>query len=144
MGYIKIWVHLVWATYRRRPLLHKEIREDVFAHIKQNADTKGIYIDQIGGYVEHVHCLISMGVEQSIADIAQRLKGESAYWVNKEKLCKQKFRWQKEYYAVSVCERHKGIVRNYIRNQEAHHQKKDFEEEYLEFVEKYGFEKFWS
>jgi putative transposase len=70
----------------------------------------------------------------------QLLKGESSFWINKHKLCKQKFEWQDDYFAVSVSESILDRVREYIKNQETHHKKKSFKQEYNEFIEKYGFQ----
>ncbi len=142
MGYVKVYVHLVWATYKRQPLLTNDIRKEVFTHMRKNAFNKGIFLDHIGGYTNHIHCLISLKGDQSISKICQLLKGESTYWINKTKITKVKFRWQEEYYAVSIGESQKNIVRNYIRNQEIHHQKVSYEEEYKQFLKLYGFSKF--
>jgi len=140
MGYIKIWVHLVWTTKNHKPLLTKEIRQTVFNHIRENALKKNIYIDFINGYVEHVHCLISLGSGQNIDNILMLLKGESSHWIDEQKLLKEKFEWQKEYFAVSVSESAVNRVRDYIKNQENHHKKKSFNDEYQEFIRKYKFE----
>jgi REP element-mobilizing transposase RayT len=121
-------------------MLSKNIRKDVFNHIRENGKSKGIYIDHINGYVEHVHCLISLKSDQNLATIMNLLKGESSHWINKNKLTKKRFSWQTEYFAASVSHSAIDRVRKYIRNQEAHHTKKPFEEEYNEFIEKYGFE----
>ena len=141
MGYIKIWVHLVWSTKNRQPLLDDDIRKPVFDHMRENAIEKDIYIDFINGYYEHVHCLISLGSGQNIDKILMLLKGESSYWINKNKLVREKFEWQDEYFAVSVSESAVNQVREYIKNQEGHHRKKSFQQEYNEFKRKYGFEK---
>ena len=141
MPYIKIWIHAVWATKSREPLLEKEIRQKVFQHIKENAKLKNIHIDNVNGFTDHVHCLISMNATQSIADIMNLIKGESSFWINKNKLTNNKFGWQDEYFAVSVSESHIKAVRGYIQKQEKHHTKKTFQHEYDEFIVKYGFEK---
>ena len=140
MPFLKIWIHLVWATKNRRPLLTKDIRQRVFAHIRENAPLKNIYIDFVNGHIDHVHCLISLNQEQTIAKIMQLIKGESSFWINKNNLCNQKFEWQDDYFAVSVSESGVNNVREYIKNQEEHHKKKTFQEEYDEFIKKYGFE----
>jgi len=140
MSYLKIWIHLVWTTKNRQPLLTKKIRKPVFKHIRENANKKGIYIDFINGYKEHVHCLISLGSEQNIDKVLMLLKGESSHWINKQKLCRQKFEWQSGYYAVSVSESVLDRVRAYIKNQELHHKKSSFNDEHLDFIEKYKFE----
>jgi REP element-mobilizing transposase RayT len=141
MPFIKIWVHLVWATKERKPLLKAEIRQAVFKHIRANALSKSIYVDFVNGYEDHVHCLISLNQEQTIAKIVQLLKGESSFWVNKSNLCKEKFEWQDEYFAVSVSESGVDAVRTYIKNQEEDHSRKTFTEEYNELVNKYGFKR---
>lgn len=138
MSWIRIWVHLVFTTKNREPYLHSEIRKEVFQHIKQNATEKGIWLDSVNGFSEHIHCLLSLNKNQSISDIVQLIKGESSFWINKNKLTKNKFSWQDDYWAVSVSESHLQATRNYIFNQEVHHQKKSFAQEIEEFMNKYG------
>jgi len=142
MSFVSIWVHVVWATKRREPLLEKSVRYEIFNHIRENAKSKGIHVDFINGYVDHVHCLISMNAKQDIATIVQALKGESSYWVNnKTQLLKHRLEWGKDYYAASVGMSRLDAVRKYIRNQEAHHQKKAFTDECEEFMRVYGFDR---
>jgi len=143
MSLIKIYIHCVWSTKNREPYLEsKELRTKVWKHIRENAKEKGIFVDFVNGYNNHCHCLISLGVDQTIQKVMQLIKGESSYWINKNKLTKEKFGWQDEYFAVSVSESMIERVRNYIKNQEQHHAKKSFQQEYDEFIDKYGFEKF--
>jgi len=66
------------------------------------------------------------------------MKGESSHWINQEKLVLGKFAWQDEYFAVSVSESNVQRVQEYIRNQEEHHKKKTFQDEYEEFMRQYG------
>jgi len=141
MSFVKIWVHIVFATKNRAPLLEKGIRDIVYKHIRSNCREKEIFLKSIGGYTDHLHCLISLGKEQTIAKVAQLIKGESAYWINEQKLSSEYFGWQDDYFAVSVSESQVLAVINYIDNQEMHHSKKSFGEEADEFVKKYGFEK---
>jgi putative transposase len=138
MPYVRVWVHLIWSTKNREPLLAKELRPGLFEHIKANAREKNIYIDIIGGYADHVHTLISLGSDQTIAKVAQLLKGESSHWINQGSLTRTRFEWQDEYIAVSVSESMLGIVREYICGQEEHHRKKSFSEEYQELLQKHG------
>lgn len=129
MPFIKIWIHAVWTTKNREPYLKSKIRQDIFEHIKSYADKKGIHIDYINGYVDHVHCLLSLNADQSIADIMQLIKGESSYWINKNGLTEEKFAWQNDYYAASISKAHIERVRNYIRNQEVHHSSQTLDDE---------------
>jgi len=81
-------------------------------------------------------------MDQTMSKTMQLLKGELSYWLNKHNLGKQKFEWQDEYFAVSASESLIDKVREYIKNQEDHHKKITFKEEYDQFIEKYGFQKF--
>lgn len=142
MPFLKIYIHFVWSTKNRIPFLNSaELRQKVWNHIRDNASSKGIFIDFISGYEDHCHCLISLGIDQTIQKTIQLIKGESSFWINKNQLTKSKFEWQDEYFAVSVSESMIDKVRDYIKNQEVHHKKKSFQEEYDEFILKYGFEK---
>ncbi len=119
--------------------MKKNIRERIIEHIRKNAKDKKIYLDCMDGYVEHIHALVSLKAEQSISKIAQLLKGESSHWVNEQRLTPMRFEWQDEYFAISVSESAVDSVREYIRNQEEHHRKKTFAEEYNEFLEEHNF-----
>ncbi len=143
MPFVKVYIHFVWSTKNREPFLNSfELRKRMWRYIKENSIEKGIFIDTINGYEEHCHCLISLGIDQTISKVIQLLKGESSYWINKQKICKGKFEWQDEFFAVSVSESSLDKVREYIKNQESHHGNKTFQQEYDEFIEKYGFRKF--
>ena len=139
MSWVRIWVHIVFSTKNRAPFLEQNIRENVFQHIRKNAESKGIWLDSVNGYVDHVHCLVSLNKDQSISKVAQLLKGESSFWINKNKLTESKFAWQDDYWAASVSESQLKQTRSYIQTQESHHRKISFAEEVDEFLDKYGF-----
>ena len=139
MSWVRIWAHLVFSTKNKEPFLQtKELRFKVYQHIKKNALSKGIYLNCIGGYTDHFHCLISLGREQTISKVAQLIKGESSYWINKSGILKSDFKWQDDYWAVGVSESHVNAVRDYIKNQEEHHRVISFTEEVDNFMKKYG------
>jgi putative transposase len=142
MPFVKVWIHFVWSTKNREPLLTDDIRQKVFQHIRENAQGKDIFLDCIGGYVDHVHCLISLGTDQTIEKLMQLIKGESSFWINKNRLCHGRFEWQDEYFAVSVSETLVEGVRKYIANQEEHHRMKGFNEEFEGFMKRAGFQRF--
>ena len=139
MPFVKIWIHAVWSTKNRIALIDKTARPVVFEHIYQNALNKNILMDSVNGYSEHVHCLFRLRNDQNISKVIQLIKGESSFWINQQKLTKSKFQWQKEYFAVSVSESQVNAVRQYVKKQEEHHQKKSFSQEYEEFIQKYAF-----
>lgn len=140
MPYTKILIHFIWATKNRQPLITKELKPLLLQHIKENSLKKDIFIDTLNGVSDHIHLLISLGTEQTIAKTAMLIKGESSFWVNKQMLPTNKFEWQDEYIALSVSYSAIDKVRAYILNQEAHHRKKTFAEEYEEFLNAHRFE----
>lgn len=141
MSYVRVWIHAVFATKYRTPFLSDKIRRRVFNHIIKNCNRKGILIRNIDGYVDHAHCLISLGKDQTISNVMNQIKGESSHWINQNQLVSEKFMWQDDYYAVSVSESQVERVAAYINNQERHHSKRSFDEELDELIKKYGFKK---
>ena len=142
MSYVKIWLHCVWGTKKRIPFLTKSLLSELTAHIKTNATEKGIYIDTINGYKEHIHCIISLSSEQCLSKVMQMIKGESSFWINRNRHTKFRFEWAVDYYGVSFGESELGRVRSYIRNQERHHSGKTWEDECEDMIIRYGFDKF--
>jgi len=144
MSFVRILVHTVWTTKNRIPYLNDTIREDVIQHIRQNAVIKKIYIDHINGEKEHIHALISLSKNQSIAEIMQYIKGESSFWINKQQITTGTFEWQDDYYGVSIGISQLEILREYIMNQVIHHRKTSFEDELDILIREYGLEKQWD
>jgi len=124
MPFVRVWIHLIWSTKNREPMITRELRSQLLSHVRDNATKQVIWLDSLGAVSDHVHTLVSLGTDQSIARIAQLLKGESSHWINHEKLTPFKFEWQQEYLAVSVSDSMLNVVREYIKNQEEHHRKK--------------------
>jgi putative transposase len=141
MSYVRILVHCVWTTKNRIPFLRDEIREKVISHIRENSLRKGIYIDHINGYYQHLHALISLGGKQDISDVMQLIKGESSFWINKNKLTRLRFEWQDDFYSVSIGISQLYTLRQYIRNQPGHHAVVSFEEELKKIIEEYQLKK---
>ena len=137
MSYIDIWLHVVFATKNRAPIIHPFNKEQLYEQIKSSCIKHNIYLDSIGGHTDHVHLLISIGKTQSIADLVRLIKGSSSFAYNKEATGRQ-IHWQDDYFAVSVSKSQLDNVRRYINCQEEHHRKKSFTEEVQEFFRKYG------
>lgn len=138
MSYCKIWIHAVWATKNRAPVFSAETCESICRHIRRNALGKGYHILEIKGHLDHFHCLMLLKSDWTTAKQMQMIKGESAHWANKNNLLPSKLEWGDEYFASSVSEGRLDVVRNYIRNQDVHHKKIGFEEEYNHFVKSMG------
>jgi putative transposase len=101
---------------------------------------KKIRLISIGGFLDHVHCLISLSHDQTISKTVQLLKGESSNWANKREIFPDKLIWAEDYFAASVSESAINKVTHYIENQEAHHAETDFETELSRFKSHHGFE----
>jgi REP element-mobilizing transposase RayT len=127
----------VWTTKNRIPCLEDKIREKVIFHIRENSKLKGIFLDHINGYEEHLHALISLGGKQNISDVMQLIKGESSFWINKNKLTGRKFEWQDDFYSVSVGPPQLETLRKYIRSQVLHHKAETFKKELDRMIEEY-------
>ena len=140
MSYVKIWLHCVWSTKNRANIIPHSFRPEVLKHFRQNADEKNIILDYINAHENHVHALINLGKQQSLATIMQYLKGESSFWINSRKVLPYHFSWQDDYFAVSIGQSQVERVRDYIKNQDEHHKKMSWEEEVELFMKKYGFE----
>jgi putative transposase len=141
MSYLRIWLHCVWTTNKRIPYLKDEVRNEIILHIRNNAKLKDIYIDNINGYHEHLHALISLGGKQTVSEIIQKIKGESSFWINKNKLTRLKFEWQDDYYCVSIGMQQLDNLRNYIRNQDQHHRSFTIQEELDLLIKEYNLQK---
>lgn len=138
-SYTKIIVHFIWATKNRQKLLSKEIRAVVQAHIANCAKENNILLDSISVQTDHVHALIYLLSTQQVDQITKLIKGETSHWINENNMIPQKFSWQRGYGAFSVSPSHADIIRNYIKNQDEHHRRKTFHEEYNAILKKYGF-----
>jgi REP element-mobilizing transposase RayT len=135
----KIWIHAVFGTKDREPLIHQNIEAKLHEHIQRHLeDDFGCKVRIINGVVEHIHILFLLNPNYSIKDLLKNIKGESSHWVNQQNLLKVKFAWQVGYGAFSVSESNVNDVEQYIRNQKEHHRKKTFTEEFDEFMKKHG------
>jgi putative transposase len=137
-SYSRVWLHLVWSTLERRPLLSKPAAAKISAYLSQYASEKGIYMKINYVNPDHAHALVDLPTGLAIDDMMQFLKGGSSHWINQSRLLAGKFAWGRGYGAFSVS--HSGVeeVAKYIAGQQEHHRKRDFSEELRLFVERYG------
>lgn len=121
MSYTKIYIHIVFGTKRRMPLLQNALKKIIIKHIVLNSIEKGINIDCINAVEDHIHILVRLKTTQTIEKVVHSIKGESSHWCNKNKLSDKQLEWAKGYYAASVDPKMLAFTRLYIRNQELHH-----------------------
>ena len=134
----KIWIHAVFSTKDRQPLIQSAIRPAVHQTLWNQLVDTGCFVDSIGGVADHVHLLFLLSPKKSIADVIKQVKGASSPLFNQEKITATHFAWQTGYGAFSVSEGHLLRVRAYIQRQEGHHRTTSFTEEYDRFMTHYG------
>ncbi|OFX54349.1 MAG: transposase [Bacteroidetes bacterium GWA2_30_7] len=137
MSFVKVMIHSVCGTKNGERILLNSSRSLILEHIKENAKTKGIFIDTINAEPEHVHCLFALNADMALSKAMNLIKGEASFWANQKNLIKPKLDWADDYFAASVSESQLQKVREYIRNQQEHHKKLTFTEEYEKFIKAY-------
>ena len=125
-AYSRVWLHVVWATLERRPLLSKPAAAKLSSYLHDCAKEKEIHMKI--NYVNADH----------VQDMMQLLKGNSSHWINEQNLIAAKFAWGRGYGVFSVSESATPDVSAYIASQGEHHQKRSFTEELELFVRRHG------
>ncbi len=139
-SYSRCWLHLIWETLRREPMLDKRAAALASANLSDYSHQKGIYMKINYFNADHTHALIDLPTNLTIEQVIQLLKGSSSHWINQNHLVKGRFAWGRGYGAFSVSHSEVSRVANYIARQEEHHLKRSFAEEYEIFVERHGLE----
>jgi REP element-mobilizing transposase RayT len=139
-SYSKIWVHAVWATKNRIPLINSKMEEQLYNFVKEELNKMGCVVRIVNGMPDHLHCLFGLNPQKSITDIIKQIKGSSSHFVNSNDLIQEKFIWQRGFGVFGVSHSAADAVYEYIRNQKYHHQKRTFETEYIKFMNLHGFE----
>ncbi|HQI40953.1 MAG: transposase [Ignavibacteriales bacterium UTCHB2] len=149
-AFTQLYVHLVFAVKYRERLLTKEIRDELFKYISGIISNRKHKVIIINGMTDHIHILIGLNPNDKISDLVACVKRESSSFVNEKKFFRGKFHWQDGYGAFSYSRSQLDVIYKYLANQEAHHKKSTFREEYVEllmrfeikFEEKYLFDFF--
>lgn len=135
--YTQIYVHYVFATKERCPLLQNKHQKQIYAYLVSKSKENECYVKAIGGTDDHIHMLISVSPKLSISELAKVLKGSTSHYINDLKLSPKHFEWQLGYGAFSVSQSSVGKVVDYIRTQPLHHSKVSFTDEFIELLKKY-------
>ena len=138
--YTQCYFHLVFAVRNRRALIMKNWKDELEKYITgviQNHEHKLL---AIGSMPDHIHIFIGYNVNQLIPDLVEDIKTSSNHWIKQKGFSTFKFEWQKGYGAFTHSRSQISQVAKYIENQEKHHQKKSFKEEYIEILVKNGIE----
>jgi len=133
--YSRIWMHYVWSTKNRVPIISKTLIPRLIEHYKTKYPKGGdIYVDTANGVSDHFHLLVGQMPVVSASKVANKIKGESSHWINSNDFIPQKFAWQEGFGVFSVSHSQVQKIRSYIFNQEEHHRKTTFDEEIRKFL----------
>ena len=138
--YSQIHIQVVFAVKGRQNLIRKEWKDDLHKYIAGIISGKGQKSIIVNGMTDHIHAFIGLRPSMAISDLVRDIKNNSTNFINDHKLANRKFCWQEGYGAFSYSKSHIENVYNYILNQETHHRKKTFREEYVGFLKEFEIE----
>jgi REP element-mobilizing transposase RayT len=135
--YTQIHIHFVFAVKFRQAIISNEWKDELYKYIAGIIKSNNHKLLAINGVADHVHILLGIRPAQSISDLMKHIKQDSSKWINKNNFFKSHFEWQEGYGAFSYSKSQLNAVINYIQNQELHHSKRTFKEEYIDFLKKF-------
>jgi putative transposase len=138
--YTQMYIQIVFAVKRRQNLIQKKWKDELHKYICGIVNGKGQKVYAIGGVEDHIHILVSIKPNIAISDLVRDIKANSSKWINENEFVRGKFQWQEGFGAFSYAQSQLDNVIAYINNQEQHHQKKTFKDEYLTLLQKFDIE----
>jgi len=136
--YTQIHIQAIFAVQNRDCIISNSWKDELYKYIMgiiRNNQHKPLVIN---GMPDHVHVLFGMMASQSLSDLMQDIKGNSSKWINEKRFLRCRFSWQEGFGAFSYSKSQISNVINYINKQEEHHKKKNFSEEYKEFLQAFN------
>ena len=138
--YTQIYIQVVFAVSGRLSLIHPEHKEEIYKYITGIVRNNRHKLIAINGMPDHVHILIGMEPYQALSDLVRDIKADSTNFINEHKLSRFKFGWQEGFGAFSYGHSQLDAVIRYIQNQEKHHSRRPFKDEYLSLLKKFNIE----
>lgn len=138
--YTRIYIHVVFAVEGRQNVIRKEHKDEIYKYISGIVQNKGHKLIAINGMADHVHVLIGMKPNIALSDLVRDMKSYSSKFINEKNWVMGRFSWQEGFGAFSYSYSQLHTVANYIENQEEHHSRRTFKDEYLEMLRKFDVE----
>ncbi|RRO18452.1 IS200/IS605 family transposase [Flavobacteriaceae bacterium 14752] len=132
--YTQLYFHVVFTVKYRQNLIRKDWEDELYKYITGIVSSQNQKMMIINGIPNHIHMLIGTKPNCNLSDLVRDIKANSSKWINSKKLVNTRFEWQSGFGAFTVGHSQVKRVVNYIKNQEKHHQRKSFKEEYIEFL----------
>ena len=136
--YTQIYIHVIFAVKGRENLISKSHKNELYKYLTGIITNKKNKLIQINGMPNHIHILIGLNPNESISTLIKEVKRCSTNFINSSNWLKGKFKWQEGFAAFSYSKSQIEAVCNYIINQEEHHKKRTFKEEYIDLLEKFA------
>ncbi|MFN7675167.1 IS200/IS605 family transposase [Flavobacterium sp.] len=136
----QLYIQIVFAVKGRKNLIDKKWKDELYKYISGIITNKGHKSIIVNGVSDHIHIFVGLKPSMAISDLVRDIKNNSSNFINDKKFVESKFSWQEGYGAFSYAHSQIEQVYNYILNQEKHHQKQTFKDEYLEFLQKFQIE----
>ena len=136
----QIYIQIVFAVKGRQNLIHDSWKDDLHKYIAGIIKGKNQKPIIVNGMPDHIHAFVGLRPIMALADLARDIKNNSSNFINSQKFIKTKFSWQEGYGAFSYSHSHVRNVYDYILNQQKHHEKKTFKEEYIDILKKFEIE----
>jgi putative transposase len=138
--YSQIYIQIVFAVEGRQNLLHRDWRQEVFKYMAGIIKNKGQKPIIVNGVEDHVHVFIGLKPSMALSDLVRDIKNNSTNFINDRAWIRGRFNWQEGYGAFSYGHSQIESVYDYILNQEAHHAKQTFKDEYMDLLRKFEIE----
>jgi putative transposase len=132
--------HIVFGTKDRQPLIRDAFRDELEKYIAGIVRNKDGILLGIGGMPDHLHLIVKLKPDRSVAEIVRLIKANSSKWVNERHGEIGRFAWQSGYGAFSVSQSQFDALRAYVGNQEVHHRSRSFQDEFRDFLNKHAIE----
>ncbi len=136
--YTQIHIQVVFAVHSRQSLINADWKDKLYKYITGIIQNNNHKVLQINGMPDHIHILFGMRPTQSLSDLMKQVKQDSSKWINKQGFVNSKFSWQSGYGAFSYSKSEVPKIINYIKNQEEHHKKIAFQDEYLKLLKDFN------
>ena len=138
--HISLLVHFTWSTKGREPWIDPEWHDPLYRFIGGIMNNKKAKLLSAGDMYDHIHLYASLPSTLSIADFVNAVKSNSSRWIHQNYRNARAFAWQEGYGAFSVSKSEEEKVIKYVRNQESHHRKRTFQEEFVALLDRHGIE----
>lgn len=133
-----ILVHIIFSTKARQPLIQPDITQDLYQYMANIARSYNSQVHEIGGIEDHAHLLVSLPRTVTLCKLIEEIKKGSSKWIKTKDISYRNFSWQNGYGAFSIGQSNFEALKNYIQNQQEHHRKISFQDEYRSFLKKYS------